>query len=297
MAYIIGFVGMGVLGSAVASNLAAGGASVLGYDISPDACQRAEQDGVKIASSLKVLAEQCPVIFTCLPNADALAAVISPDDGLTSVDHVGQIVVDLSTLAVSDKEKFRSTCETRGRRAVDCPVSGNRIMALKKGLTAFCSGERADFDAIGDHLALFCRNVHYVGEFGCGSKVKFCGNILNLVHNTVAAEVMVLAMKSGLDPKMFHHVISGSGSSSAMFEVRGSLMADNDYTREGMNFSVPIKDSRIISDHAASLNCPIPLYQTALQYYHAAVAQGMGHLDAAAVCKVMERAANVERDG
>ena len=297
MAFDIGIVGMGVLGSAIAGNMAAGQARVLGFDLSEDACKSAEQDGVSIASSLRIVAEECPVVFTCLPNAAALKAAVSDDGGLTTVDHDGQIIVDLSTLAIEDKEAFRDICETRGRRAVDCPVSGNRIMALQKGLTAFCSGDRRNFEAIEEHLALFCKKVHYVGDFGCGSKVKFCGNILNLVHNTVAAEVMVLAMKSGLDPKMFHEVISGSGSSSAMFEVRGGLMVDNDYTKEGMNFSVPIKDSRIISDHAASLNCPIPLYQTALQFYYAAVAQGMGHLDAAAVCKVMEQAANVERDG
>lgn len=297
MNFDIGIAGMGVLGSAIAANMAAGGAKVLGYDVSTEACRNAKRDGVEIAPSLIKLAEDCPVVFTCLPNAGALHAVVSPEDGLTSVARDGQIIVDMSTLAIEDKETFRDACESRGRRAVDCPVSGNRIMALQKGLTAFCSGDRADFEAIEDHLKLFCKKVHYVGAFGCGSKVKFCGNILNLVHNTVAAEVMVLAMKSGLDPKMFHEVISGSGSSSAMFEVRGALMVDNDYTREGMNFSVPIKDSRIISNHAASLNCPIPLYQAALQHYYAAVAQGMGHLDAAAVCRVMEKAANVKREG
>ena len=78
-------------------------------------------------------------------------------------------------------------------------------------------------------------------------------------------------------------------------EVRGRLMAENNYAVEGMNFSIPLKDSRIISEHAASLGVPIPLYHTALQFYHAAVAQGMAHLDAAAVCRVMEKLANCER--
>jgi 3-hydroxyisobutyrate dehydrogenase-like beta-hydroxyacid dehydrogenase len=296
MTFDMGIAGFGVLGSAIAKNMVAGGAAVLGYDIVPEACAAAASDGVTIASDLPQLAAECPVVFTCLPNALALDAAISPKDGILSVDRPGQIVVELSTLSIADKESFRDTCEAHGRRAVDCPVSGNRIMALRKGLTAFCSGEWDDFEAIEDMLMLFCRKAHFVGPFGCGSKTKFCGNILNLVHNTVAAEVMVLAMKSGLDPKVFHEVISGSGSSSAMFEVRGGLMAENNYEKEGMNFSVPLKDSRIISDHAASVHCPIPLYQAALQFYHAAVAQGYGHMDAAAVCAVMEKAANVNRD-
>jgi len=296
MGFDMGIAGLGVLGSAIAKNMAAGGASVLGYDISKPACAAAAADGVAIADDIRQLASECPVVFTCLPSALALQAAISPEDGLLAGDQPGQIVVEMSTLSIADKEAFREACERHGRRAVDCPVSGNRIMALKKGLTAFCSGERADFQTVEPMLMLFCRKAHFVGPFGCGSKTKFCGNILNLVHNTVAAEVMVLAMKSGLDPRVFHEVISGSGSSSAMFEVRGALMVENDYGREGMNFSVPMKDSRIISEHAASVHCPIPLYQAALQFYHAAVAQGYGDLDAAAVCAVMEKAANVTRD-
>ena len=134
-----------------------------------------------------------------------------------------------------------------------------------------------------------------MGPFGDGMKMKICGNILNLVHNSVAAEVMVLGMKSGLDPKMIHKVISGSGSSSRMFDVRGGLMAENDYTKEGMNFSIPLKDARIISQQAADVLCPIPIYQAALQPYYAAVAQGHFDEDASAVCAALELAANCVR--
>ena len=115
------------------------------------------------------------------------------------------------------------------------------------------------------------------------------------MHNSVAAEVMVLGIKSGLDPKIIHEVISGSGSSSSMFEVRGEMMARNDYDHEGMSFMTPVKDSRFISDHAASLYVPIPIYQAALAPYYAAVAQGHFDEDAAAVCAAMELAANCVR--
>lgn len=291
----VGFIGLGVLGSAIAANLVDGGHDVLGFDVSAKARQVGSDSGVSEAASISQVASDCAIIFTCLPNAQALTEVVSLSDGLGSVDHDGQIIIELSTLALADKETACATLTDAGRRVLDCPVSGNRIMALKKGLTAFCSGDHDDYLAVRDTLMSFCKKEHYVGTFGNGTKTKLCGNILNLVHNTVAAEAMVLAMKSGLDPKVFYDVISGSGSSSAMFEVRGALMADNDYDKEGMNFSVPLKDSQIIAQHAASVGAPISLYQVAVQYYHAANAQGLGHLDAAAVCKVMERMANCER--
>ena len=168
-------------------------------------------------------------------------------------------------------------------------------MALNKKLTAFFSGEESDYRHLQPVLALTCIKTHYVGQFGNGSKVKICGNILNLVHNTVAAEAMVLAIKSGLDPAMFHEVISGSASSSAMFESRGALMVSENYTAEGMNMSIPLKDSAIISQHASELRCPLPLYQVALQQYFSAAAQGLDDKDASVVCKVMENNANAKR--
>lgn len=118
---------------------------------------------------------------------------------------------------------------------------------------------------------------------------------MNLVHNSVAAEVMVLGMKAGLDPALVHQVISGSGSSSSMFETRGALMVKNDYDHEGMNFSIPLKDSKLITEHARNCDVPIPIYQTALQPYFAAIAHGLHDLDQSAVCRVMELAANYTR--
>ena len=126
--------------------------------------------------------------------------------------------------------------------------------------------------------------------------MKICGNILNLVHNAVAAEVMVLGMKSGLNPELIHEVISGSGSSSSIFENRGALMVADNYDYHGSNFSIPIKDSRFISQHAHDLRVPTPIYHVALQSYYSAVAQGHHDEDAAAVVKAMELAANVKRE-
>ncbi len=291
----IGFIGMGVLGSAIVRNFIEGGVKVLGYDIAQSASNAAAALGVELAENSARVAQQTDVVFTCMPNNKALVEVVSGNNGLLSVDRDDQCIVEMSTLSLDDKTAFANLCASANRRAADCPVSGNRMMALNKKLTAFFSGEQSDYNWLKPVLELTCGKTHYVGDFGNGSKTKICGNILNLVHNTVAAEAMVLAIKSGLDPAKFHEVISGSASSSAMFEARGAMMVDENYTVEGMNMSVPLKDSAIISQHAAGLRCPLPLYQVALQQYFAASAQGLDHMDASVVCKVMEKNASAER--
>ena len=107
---------------------------------------------------------------------------------------------------------------------------------------------------------------------------------------------MILDIKSGLDPRVTQKEIPDFGSSSQMYNVRGKLMVDNDYSWERMNFSIPLNDARIISEHAVKMLCPTPIHQAVLHPYHAAVVQGYTDLDATAVLKALETAANFERD-
>ena len=289
----VGLIGLGVLGSAIAVQLVESGHGVHGFDIDCDGTASLADRGIDLTESAGAAALGREVVLTCLPTVEALHDVVGD---LSMASGSGRIVIDLSTLPVVEKERARDALAAVGQTMLDVPVSGNRLMALQKGLTAFGSGERAAYDRVLPILLGFCKKAHYVGPFGAGMRMKMVGNILNLVHNSIAAEAMVLGIKSGLDPRLIHEVISGSGSSSAMFENRGALMAENDYAREGMNFSIPLKDARIISEHAANLRCPLPIYQAALQNYYAAVAQGHHDEDQSAVCAAMERAANCERD-
>ncbi len=291
----IGFIGLGVLGSAMVPNLIESGFEVVGFDVRPEIMTELGLFGMTSGSSPRDIAEWSDIVITCLPTIEILHEVYGGQDGIDKAGEKDQIVIETSTFPVEEKEKANSFMIDAGKRMLDCPVSGNRVLAVKKQLTAFASGDESAYQEAEEVIQGFASRCFYVGTFGSGMKMKFCANILNLVHNSVAAEVMVLGMKSGLDPKMIHQVISGSGSSSSMFETRGAMMANNNYVHEGMNFSIPIKDSRFISDHAHNLRVPTPIYQAALQPYYAAVAQGHHDEDAAAVCAAMERAANCER--
>ena len=291
----IGFIGLGVLGSAMVPNIIDSGFEVIGHDIRPEIMENLSKIGMQAAQSPYDVAMLSDVVITCLPTVDILLDVFGGDLGIDKAEKVGQIVIEVSTFPVEKKEAAKLLMDAVGKKMLDCPVSGNRILAVKKQLTAFGSGDEATYKNVQKIIESFANRTFYVGSFGNGMKMKFCANILNLVHNSIAAEVMVLGMKSGLEADLIHNVISGSGSSSSMFETRGAMMANNNYDHEGMNFSVPIKDSRFISDHAHEMQVPTPIYHVALQSYYAAVAQGHFNEDAAAVCAAMERAANIER--
>ena len=293
-------IGLGVLGSAIAEYLLKSDFEIHGFDISLEALSKFDTfENFHACSSVSDAFLTQANILLCLPspaNLDAVMQAMPNQMDLNKIDDSNApLVIELSTLPVDAKQNAFALARDKQIRMVDSPVSGNRVVALQGKLSAYLSGDQEDVQAAKPVLEAFCQKVTEVGAFGNGSKMKLIGNILNLVHNSVTAEVMVLGMKVGLDPELIYKAISGSFSSSAVFEGRGQLMAQNNYAVEGMNFSTPIKDSDFITKLAKDNFVPLPIYQVALQYYLAAMAQGYQDMDAAAVCAVIEKNANLSR--
>jgi 3-hydroxyisobutyrate dehydrogenase-like beta-hydroxyacid dehydrogenase len=119
--------------------------------------------------------------------------------------------------------------------------------------------------------------------------------LLVAIHNVAAAEAMVLGMKSGLDPQTLYQVIADGAGGSRMFSVRGPQMVADHYEPATMKIDVWQKDMKIIADFAASMSSPTPLFEACAPIYTAAVAQGRGHQDTAAVCAVLADLANLRR--
>ena len=221
------------------------------------------------------------------------SSLIKVCNSLINKDNL--IIIETSTLPLDCKLEAKKILLKQNISIFDAPLSGNRIAALEGKLSAYLSGDYKNKEETQKILEVFCQKVTDVGNFGNGTIMKLIGNILNLVHNAVSAEVIGLGIKSGLDPKIIHDAISGTFSSSGVFENRGKLMVKEDYDKEGMNFSTPLKDSAFITDLSKKYMMPLPIYQVALQYYYAAVAQGHANKDAASVLKAIENNANIKR--
>ena len=285
-----------MLGSAIARFLLENRFQVYGFDISKKALAKLNNNKKFYAcGSIDEIFYNESNILLCLPSAGSLHEVMKAIPNGKEPEKNRQLLIELSTLPVDSKEKAREIARKKNIQIVDSPLSGNRVVALQGKLSAYLSGDAEDVQRAKPFLEAFCNKVTEVGDYGNGSKMKLIGNILNLVHNSVTAEVMVLGMKVGLEPELIHKAISGTFSSSAVFEGRGKLMVDNEYAVEGMNFSTPIKDSEFITKLAKDNFVPLPIYQVALQYYLSAMAQGYQDLDAAAVCAVLEKNANLNR--
>jgi 3-hydroxyisobutyrate dehydrogenase-like beta-hydroxyacid dehydrogenase len=126
-------------------------------------------------------------------------------------------------------------------------------------------------------------------------QVKFIANLLVAIHNAAAAEALVLAMKSGLDPALVLEAVADGGGASRMLQIRGPLMVKGTYTPAMMKLDVWQKDMTLIAAYARQAKCPTPLFSATKPLYAAALRDGRGKEDTAAVCAVLERQARTGR--
>ena len=292
MAETVGSIGLGIMGGAMARHMVKGGFRVVGYDLSADALEKARADGVETAGSAAAVAESASVIVCSLPNPAALQAIAAEIAGSAAK---GCTIMETSTFRVADKEAARKTLADAGHTLLDCPLSGTGQQAQTGDLAVFTSGDKAAVEKCLPAIEAFSRENKYCGEFGNGSRMKFVANHLVTIHNVAAAEAMVLGMKSGLDPHLIYAVISTSAGTSRMFQVRAKMMADNDYDDVGMSNRLYQKDLDIITAFASEVHCPVGVFAASVQPYRAALEQGLGEKDTAAVCAVLEDQARVKR--
>ena len=288
----VGMIGLGIMGSAMSSNLMQAGFKVLGYDVLPRQRQVHRKAGGTAARSCRDVARRCDLIVTSLPSSEALLDTAAE---LARSSHAGQIVIETSTLPIPVKEEARKRLASRGTILLDCTLSGTGAQARDKDLVVYASGDRKSYRRVAPVLEGFARAHYYIGAFGAGSKVKFVANLLVAIHNVAAAEAMVLAMKSGLDPAMVLKVVADGAGGSRMLQVRGPMMVKGDYSEATMKVATWQKDMTIIGDYARKIDCPTPLFSASAPFYSAAMAMGFGAEDTGVVCSVLEKMANNPR--
>ncbi|MBL6958227.1 MAG: NAD(P)-dependent oxidoreductase [Rhodospirillales bacterium] len=292
----VGVIGLGAMGRIVAEHLLKSQFRVSGYDTDPGKMAVLEELGLERRDSAAAVALDADVLITSLPSLQALTAVLEGPGGILETDRPGQILIETCTLAVDDKQAAGETLEKSGRVMLDAPISGTPPMLAGMQASTFVGGDAAAYERCRPIFASYTANHAHVGQVGDSSKMKFLANYLVYVHTVAAAECMVLAQKGGLDPELVHRVLSSSAGASRMFEVRGRMMADNDYSYpDGSIFDVYRKDAAIITEFAAQVNAPVGLFAAARQTFNAAVALGFGDKELAAVCKAVETAAGIER--
>jgi putative dehydrogenase len=288
----VGVIGLGIMGSALSANLVGAGFTTIGYDLLARRRRELARQGGQAARSAHDVGRRAAIVITSLPSSAALLEVVAE---LARARRPEQIVIETSTLPIAIKEQARKLLAARGITLLDCPLSGTGAQARNKDVAVYASGQRRAYRRCVPVFEGFARTHFFLGPFGAGSKMKFLANLLVAIHNVSTAEALVLGMKAGLDPATMVNVLGAGAGSSRMLQIRGPMMARNDYRDATMKVGVWQKDMRIITEFARDLDCPTPLFAATSSLYNAAMAQGFAEADTASVCAVLESWAKARR--
>ena len=277
----VGIIGLGVMGSAMSRHILAGGHRVVGFDIDP--ARRGEFAG-SVAESVADVARQTQIILLSLPSSGALSQVAAE---VAASATPGTVAVEMGTLPLADKEAAHALLAENHVDLIDAPVSGTGLQAADATLVVYSSGNERAHQRVAPIFDLIGKQTFYLGPFGNGSRIKFIANLLVAIHTLAAAEAHQLGSACGLEPDLVQEVIAAGVGSSAMFEIRGPMMAAGTYEPPSARLAIILKDASIIADYARSLDTPTPLLDAAIPLYQAAAEEGLGDLDAAALRQLL----------
>jgi L-threonate 2-dehydrogenase len=291
----IGIVGLGIMGGAMAEAFIKQGYSVCGYDVAAATCKRLRAAGGQVCKSAAEVALASDVVIVSLSTSAALAATVA-SIAATGKRPKGQelIVLETSTLPLQDKLDAQQTLQRLGMSVLDCPISGTAVRMKERAWTVYSSGNKKAFQRVEPIFKVFTDNLPYVGAFGNGTKMKFAANHLVAIYNVACAESVTLARKMGLNPQ---DVLDLFGDSqvigTGVMRLRMPQMIRREYEPPTMKVEVWQKDMQVIGDMAKSVDCPLPLFNTCVPIYSAAMAQGLAQQDTASVSEVMAGMAGI----
>ena len=282
----VGVIGLGKIGTPMAENLLKSGFKVIGFRRSPT--PELEKLGMIRAVSPAEVGRQCDVVLSCLPNLAALDETMSGPNGLLKSARAGQIIVELGSYKVKDKQRQVALFEAKGAKFLDGEVSGTPGMVTARKAAVYLAGDEVAARALEPVVKGFADNWFYLGQFGAATRVKLINNLLVAVHIAATAEAMSIGMQAGVDvPTMIKAISGGSGGSSA-FGARAQAMADR-------RFMPPMGTSEALEHYlgearelAAELGRATPMLDRAAELYAKAREQGLEKQDVAVMVQVLE---------
>jgi 3-hydroxyisobutyrate dehydrogenase-like beta-hydroxyacid dehydrogenase len=275
---ILGFVGLGAMGSRMTRRLLAAGYPVVGYNRTPGRARDLVDAGLALATSPRAVAERAEVVFSMVADNAALRAVALGEDGIVAGLRPGTVYVESSTVSPAVTREIGAAVAARGASMLDAPVSGSTI-TVEQGQASFqVGGEAAALDRVRPYLAAIgSGGVTHVGPLGLAKTMKVATNLGLAVQMLAFAEAVLLAEKSGIARQTAVEALLKSVVASPMVKYRGPFVVGG-MPREAW-FPVPMiqKDLQLALDQGRAVGVPLPT--TALTQEWLTMARGLGLAD------------------
>jgi putative dehydrogenase len=293
----IGFIGVGVMGRPMASNLLKAGFPCAVYDVNPTPVEALVSEGATAASSAAEAARGCDLLITMVVNDAQFAATLFEPGNAAFVLQPGAIVMGMSTMSVRMVKEAAEQLQEMELLYLDAPVSGGEKGAVTATLSIMVGGPTELFERCMPVLSALGTNIYHVGQnIGDGQAVKMINQLLVCVHNAAAAEALTFGEKAGLDKAMLLEIIGKSAGNSWIFSDRGQRMVSEEFTSPKSALSILVKDLGFVMDTANSMGHPLVLGGVTHQLYKMASNKGWGSHDDSIIIRLMQDTAGLSKE-
>src|SRR5438067_6627978 len=288
----VAFLGLGIMGRPMASNLVKAGHEVAVWNRTPGK----DVEGARSATSPADAAQGAEVVWMCVSDTHAVDSVLFGPQGVEGSLSEGAIIADSSTISPSATRKFAERVGVRGARYVDAPMTGSKVAAESGTLIFIVGGEEAAVESLKPLFAAMGKVFFRLGETGKGQAAKLAMNLQIALIYEGFAEGLTLATKLGVDVEKLLPVIQASMIRSGVVDYKAPFVLKRDFAP---NFPLRLmhKDIRLALEAAKEVRVKLPALETVEEIYEMATEDGHENLDYAATLTLLEKWAGVEVKG
>jgi len=283
----IGFIGLGNMGSAMARNLIKAGHTLTVYNRTRSRAELFQSLGAKVAESPAAAASAAEALITMLADDHAVENVIFAPGNVLQALPAGAVHVSMSTISVALSRRLAEAHRERQQHYIAAPVFGRPDAAAAAKLFIVAAGPaeqvercRPVFDTIGQ------KTFRAGEEAPAANVIKLTGNFLTTTVIESLAESFALVRKFRLDPNIFLEILTGSLFTAPVYRNYGSMIAADKFEPAGFKLPLGMKDNRLLLTAAEEAAVPMPMASLVHDRFLAALAQGLGDADWAAIARI-----------
>ncbi len=283
-----GFIGLGIMGLAMAKNAKKAGFPVATYNRSEGRRGEAKAAGLPVFLSPREVAEKSRAVIVIVTDAAAVRSVLTGPDGVLAAKVKGKTLIQMSTIDEASTLEFAEEAGKKGMKFLDCPVTGSKKQVEEAQLILLAGGEKKRIQEWRPLLLSLGKAIVHAGGVGKGTVLKLCMNLIVAQMTTALCESVALARAQNLDPRRIFEVIAESPAlNCGYFKIKEKAVLEENFS-PAFSLDNMLKDVRFMDQAAKRSRLPLPVTQAVRYLMEAAVTDGHGPEDLTSIAHVLK---------
>lgn len=285
--FIVGFIGLGIMGESMSERIIKAGHETFIYDVNKAQVDKIAGMGGKPCASIGALAKQATHIIIMVPNSEHVTDVIGQ---ILPSMRAGTVIIDMSTISPVVSVELAARVKNKGGIMLDAPVVKSKAAAISGDLGILVGGEKSAFDSIVPLLQSMGKNIIHMGSNGSGLAMKLCHNMLVGEIQNGVNEMLVLASAAGLDMDSVIKAVSYGGGQNFYLDSKATTIKSRDFSPK-FPLEHMFKDMTLVEEYAEKLGLKLGVASHVRGIFKQGIDEKLNREDFSASIKIVEKQA------